>query len=148
MNSVFKFLLGLLFFTNIAAYAQTEKQDLIGNWIATDHWNNESSLVLSEDNYVSMSINGEFIDGKNFSITGGTNNGKKGELKYSINTNVTPIEIDIIALLDNEEKGRILGAIKVIDKSEFLMTLSFNGVRDTNFEDSDNENIISVKKTD
>src|SRR5690554_7972444 len=108
----------------------------------TDYWNNESPLNLYEDNYVSISNNGEFIDGKNFVVQ----DGKKGELKYSINTDKSPIEIDLIAILDDEEKGRILGIIQPINDNEFLMTLSFDGVRDTNFDESANENFIKVKR--
>lgn len=113
----------------------------------SDYWNNESPLILSEDNYISMSINGEFIDGKNFIVKGGKNNGKKGELKYSINPDKIPIEIDLIALMDNDEKGRILGVIKPINESNFLIILSFDGVRDQNFEEDNKENILTVTRS-
>ncbi|OWR12828.1 hypothetical protein CDW55_12310 [Chryseobacterium sp. VAUSW3] len=93
-----------------------------------------------------MSINGEFIDGKNFIVRGGINNGQKAELKYSINYEKNPIEIDFIAIKDNEEKGRILGAIKQINENEFLMTMSFDGKRDLNFTDENAEKIMSIKR--
>ena len=69
-----------------------------------DYSGNNSDFILTSDNYVSMSINGEFIDGKNFVVRVGKNNGQKGELKYSINYEKNPIEIDFIAIKDNEEK--------------------------------------------
>lgn len=146
MNVILKPLLILILLISQSSIAQNTEIDFAGNWIATDYWNNESPLILSEDNYVSMSINGEFIDGKNFIIRGGKNDGKKGELKYLINTDKSPIEIDLIAILDDEEKGRILGIIQPINDNEFLMALSFDGVRDTNFDESANENFIKVKR--
>ena len=123
--------------------AQNQETDFTGKWTMTDYWNNESPLILSEDNYVSISINGEFIDGKNFVVQ----DGKKGELKYLINTDKSPVEIDLIAIMDNEEKGRILGIIQLINDDEFLMTLSFDGVRNSNLDETNKENIVKVKRT-
>lgn len=56
------------------------------------------------------------------------------------------MEIDLIAIMDNDEKGRILGTIKPINENNFLMILSFEGVRDTNFDDTNKEKIIKVKR--
>lgn len=146
MSLILRFLLIALIFISTSSNAQITKNSFVGDWIITDHWNNESPLILSEDNYISMSINGDFIDGKNFIIKGGKNNGKKGEFKYSINTDKNPMEIDLIAIMDNDEKGRILGAIKLINENNFLMILSFDGTRDTNFDNANQENIIKVKR--
>lgn len=146
MRLVLKFLLIAIIFVGKVSNAQNTKNDFVGNWVASDYFNNQNPLILSEDNYISMSINGEFIDGKNFIIKGGKNNGKKGEFKYSINTDKTPIEIDLIAFMDDDEKGRILGVIKPINENNFLMILSFDGERNTNFDDTNKENIIKVKR--
>ncbi|WP_228399661.1 hypothetical protein, partial [Chryseobacterium sp. VAUSW3] len=146
MKSLIKIALLFLFSVNCSAQDISEKPNLIGNWIWTDYWQNSSDFILSYDNYVSMSINGEFIDGKNFIVRGGINNGQKAELKYSINYEKNPIEIDFIAIKDNEEKGRILGAIKQINENEFLMTMSFDGKRDLNFTDENAEKIMSIKR--
>ncbi len=146
MRLILRFLLITLIFVSTNSNAQSKKNDFVGNWIASDHLSNQNPIIFSEDNYISMSINGEFIDGKNFIIKGGKNNGKKGEFKYSINTDKNPMEIDLIAIMDNDERGRILGTIKPIDENNFLMILSFDGVRDTNFDDTNKENIIKVKR--
>src|SRR5690554_4145309 len=143
MNVILKCLLVVTLLMSQLSTAQNQETDFTGKWTMTDYWNNESPLILSEDNYVSISINGEFIDGKNFVVQ----DGRKGELKYLINTDKSPIEIDLICIMDNEEKGRILGIIQLINDGEFLMTLSFDGVRNSNFDDTNKENIVKVKRT-
>jgi hypothetical protein len=95
-----------------------------------------------------MSINEEFIDGKNFIIRGGKYNGQKGELKYIINYEKTPIEIDLIAVKENKEMGRILGVIKPINENEFLMILNFDGKRNSDFSENNYEQIMTVKRKD
>ncbi len=146
MRLILKFLLIAFIFVSTNSNAQNTENDFVGSWIAFDHLNNQNPIIFSEDNYISISINGEFIDGKNFIVKGGKNNGKKGELKYSINTDKNPMEIDLIAIMDNDEKGRILGTIKPINENNFLMILSLDGVRDTNFDDENKDNIIQVKR--
>lgn len=146
MKSLIKITLLFLFFNNCFAQSETNKLDLLGNWILIDYWQNKSDFILTSDNYVSLSINGEFIDGKNFIVRGGKNDGQKAELKYSINYEKNPVEIDFIAIKDNEEKGRILGVIKVLNKNEFMMTMSFDGKRDINFTEQNAEKIMKAKR--
>lgn len=146
MKSIIKITILFLFFANCSAQNNVETPNLIGNWVGIDYWQNESPFILTSDNYVSFSINGEFIDGKNFIIKGGKNNEQKAELKYSINYEKNPIEIDLIAIKDNVESGRILGAIKQINKEEFLMIMSFDGKRDLNFSDENAEKIVLIRK--
>ena len=130
------------------SYSQNDKLSLIGNWNITDYWGNESVFILSEDNYASMTLNGEFIDGKNFIIRGGKNDGQKGEMKYIINYEKKPIEIDLIAIKENKEMGRILGVIKQITENKFLMIWSFNGERNSDFSENNNEKIMTVVRKD
>jgi hypothetical protein len=56
--------------------------------------------------------------------------------------------MDLIAIKDNEEKGRILCSIKLLNVNEFLMTMSFDGNRDTNFTTDNSEKIVIVKRKD
>ena len=136
--------LALVFFE--ASYSQNKKLNPVGNWNMTDFWGNKSDFILSEDNYASMSVNGEFIDGKNFIIHGGKNDGQKGEMKYLINYEKTPIELDLVAMKENKEMGRILGVIKPINENEFLMIWSFDGKRNSDFSENNNEQIMTVKR--
>ena len=72
-------LFSLVLFTIFSNYVFAQKVNLAGNWTNIDYDKNKSDFILSEDNYVSMSVNGEFIDGKNYIIKGGKNAGQKGE---------------------------------------------------------------------
>jgi hypothetical protein len=148
MKSNIKILLLILILINCTSYSQNKTLNLFGNWEITDYLENKSDFTLSVDNYVSMSINEEFIDGKNFIIRGGKYNGQKGELKYIINYEKTPIEIDLIAVKENKEMGRILGVIKPINENEFLMILNFDGKRNSDFSENNYEQIMTVKRKD
>jgi len=133
---------------NLDVSAQEVELDLIGNWNLTDFWSNESKTIFTKDGYISMTINGEKIDGKNFIIRGGPNDGEKGEMKYVINTKISPIQIDIIALKDNIEKGRILGIITPVNHTKILMVLSFDGKRPEAINDENFEQTLTLYKTE
>ncbi|RST27419.1 hypothetical protein [Chryseobacterium lacus] len=127
-------------------YSQNVDFNIVGNWNASDYWSNESKTTFTEDGYISMTINGEKIDGKNFIIHGGPNDGQKGEMKYLINSTTSPMQIDIIALKDNIEKGRILGIIIPVHHTKFLMLLSFDGKRPETMNDENYEKTLTLIK--
>ena len=133
---------------NLDVSAQEVELDLIGNWNLTDFWSNESKTIFTKDGYISMTIDGKKIDGKNFIIQGGPNDGEKGEMKYVINTKINPIQIDIIALKDNIEKGRILGIIIPVHHTKILMVLSFDGKRPEAINDENFEQTLTLYKTE
>lgn len=133
---------------NLNVCAQKMEFDVIGNWNVTDFWSNESKTIFTKDGYISMTINGEKIDGKNFIIRGGPNDGEKGEMKYIINTKISPIQIDIIALKNNIEKGRILGIITPVNHTKMLMVLSFDGKRPEAINDKNFEQTLTLYKTE
>jgi hypothetical protein len=139
----------LLFIVNIC-YSQSAKESIIGEWIATDLYGSESEIIFSNDNYISMSINGEFIDGKNYVIRGGKNDGQKMFVKYEIDDSDLPIKIDIIVIKPendkNVEKGRILGILDFSNKTETRMNLNFNGTRESEFNDSNINSTIYLKR--
>ena len=144
MKIWFKIYLFVLLFISLTSSGQNKKIDLMGVWKLTDYDKNESVFILSDDEYVSLSINGEFIDGKKFIVRGGKNDGQIAELKYSIDYDKNPLEIDFIAIKDNEEKGRILGAITIINENEFLMIWSMDGRRDIDFSIQNAKRIMNV----
>lgn len=119
----------------------------MGVWNSVDISENQSKTTFSQDEYVSMTINGEEIDGRKFIIRGGSNNGQQAELKYKVDYNENPIHIDLIAIKDNQEKGRIFGIITPIDKNKFLMQISFDGKRPQKI-DENSENTLTLTKSD
>jgi hypothetical protein len=142
-----KLLLIFFIITNIC-YSQDIKETIVGDWIGIDIDGNKEKMIFSNDNYVSMTINGEFMDGRNYVVKGGKNVGQKGFIKYEIDNSSLPIKIDVIAImLENNqivEKGRILGILDFINKNEMKINLSYSGIRETEFNDSNKENTINL----
>lgn len=144
-----KILLLLLILTG-ASYAQSKKEILVGNWQGTDANGVKNTMIFTSDNFISMTVNGELIDGKNYVVKGGKNNGKKGLLKYEIDESKTPVAIDIIAYaLEKDqqiEKGRFLAILDFKNNNEIKINLSLNGVRATEFNDSNEATTILLKR--
>ncbi len=120
----------------------------MGVWNSIDISKNESKTIFTQDGYGSLTVNGEEIDGKNFIIKGGPNNGQKAELKYEINYKSNPIQIDLVAIKDGKEKGRMLGIAKPIDNNKFLMVLKFNGNRPQNIDNENLEQTLTLTKVE
>lgn len=131
------------------AFSQTTSK-IIGEWTGIDSDGNEGKFIFTEDNYASITVDGEFIDGKNYIIRGGKNDGKTGELKYIIDYSKSPFTIDFIAsMVENKklvEKGRILGLIKFINDTEMLLAFSFTGKRDADFNEKNMSTSMTLKK--
>lgn len=88
------------------------------------------------------------MEKKYFIIRGGPDNGQKAELKYEINYKSNPIEIDLVAIKDKKERGRILGIAKPIDNNKFLMVLSFNGNRPEKIDNENLEQTLTLTKVE
>lgn len=142
---IFSILIFILISSNL--YSQETKFDIVGVWNSVDISENQSKTTFSQDEYVSMTINGEEIDGRKFIIRGGSNNGQQAELKYKVDYNENPIHIDLIAIKDNQERGRILGIITPINKNKFLMQISFDGKRPHQI-DENSENTLTLTKSE
>ncbi len=133
---------------NSNLYSQETKFDIVGVWNSIDISKNKSKTTFTKDGYVSMTVNGEEIDGKSFIIRGGLNDGQKAELKYEINYKLNPINIDLVAIKDEKEKGRILGIIKPMDENKFLMVLSFDGKRPEKINNENLEQTLTLTKVE
>ncbi|MBZ4033499.1 hypothetical protein K6T82_01890 [Flavobacterium sp. 17A] len=144
-----KYLLLFFIFTSLS-YAQTKKEILVGNWQGTDSNGVKNKMIFTSDNFISMTVNGEFIDGKNFVVKGGKNDGKIGLLKYEIDESKTPIAMDIIAysLEKNKqiEKGRILAILDFKSNDEIKINISLSGTRASEFNESNGSNTILLKR--
>ena len=144
-----KILVLFVFLTGIS-YSQTKKDILIGNWQATDKSGVKNKMVFSNDGFVSMSINGEFIDGKNFVVKGGKKDGQKGTLKYEIDESTVPIKMDIIASSLEKgkavEKGRLLAIVDFINNDEIKINLSLNQTRATEFNETNEDSTVLLQR--
>lgn len=144
-----KILVLFLFLANIT-YSQTKKETLVGNWSATDNKGIKNKMVFSNDDFVSMTINGEFIDGKNFVVKGGKNNGQKGTLKYEIDESTVPMKMDIIASAIEKgkpiEKGRLLAILDFINNDEIKINISLNQNRASEFNEANEDSTILLQR--
>lgn len=144
-----KYLLLFLILTSVS-YAQTKKEALVGEWQGTDANGVKNKMIFTSDNFISMTINGEFIDGKNYIIRGGKNDGQKALLKYEINESKVPVTLDVIAIALEKgkeiEKGRILAILDFKSNDEIRINLSLNGVRSSEFNESNKANTILLKR--
>lgn len=141
---IFTSIIFILFYS--FTYSQNSKFNVVGIWNSIDYSKNESKTIFSEDGYVSMTINGEKIDGKNFIIHGGPNDGQKAELKYEIFLDKNPIQIDFIAIKDNEERGRILGIMIPSNNDNFILLMNFNGKRPQKIDNENEEQILKLTR--
>ena len=139
----------LLFIVAGICNAQTYKNKIVGEWIATDYDGNSSRMIFSDDNYLSMTINGKFVDGKSVEITESPNKGEKNILKYELFDSTFPIEIDIIAITIEDgksmEKGRILGIVEFLNKDEIRINLNLNENRASEFNNDNIQSTIYLK---
>ncbi|WP_433832361.1 hypothetical protein [Flavobacterium anhuiense] len=144
-----KFLLLFLVLTS-AAYAQSKKQILVGRWNAIDSNGQSNKMIFTSDNFISMTINGEFINGEGFQVKEGKNKGQKGFLKYEIDESKVPITLDIIASSLEKgktiEKGRILAIVEFKSNDEIKFNISLEGKRATSFNSSNEETTIVLKR--
>ncbi|MBB4801983.1 hypothetical protein HNP37_002044 [Flavobacterium nitrogenifigens] len=144
-----KNLLLFLLFTSLS-YAQTKKEILVGEWEGTDMHGTKNKMIFTSDNFISMTINGEFIDGKNFIIRGGKNDGKKALLKYEIDESKVPVTLDAIAIAIEKgkevEKGRILAILDFKSNNEIRINLGLNGTRATEFNEANEDSTILLKR--
>lgn len=145
-----KVLLLLLVFVTTFCNAQTSNQTVVGEWSTKDFDGNESDMVFTADHFISMNIGAEFIDGKNFTVKGGPNDGQKGLLKYEIDSTSFPIKIDVVAYeIKNgvpSEKGRLLGILEYLNETEMRFNLNFENKREIEFTESNAISTLNLKR--
>ena len=135
-------LITLSFLCISSATLQVEDK-LIGNWQATDYWNNTSDFIVTEERLVTLSIKGQRFGGNDFQM-----NGNDVELKYSINDSKTPIWLDFIAT--EKESGAVLLKVKGIvefesyNKAKILLNL--DNKRFTHFDKKYIKNMITIER--
>lgn len=130
--------------------AQTAKQTVVGEWTATDFDGNVSTMIFTDDFFISMTIGTEVIDGKNFIVKGGKNDGQKGILKYELDTTSFPIKIDVVAfeIIDGvtNEKGRLLGILEFLNETEMRFNLNFENNREFEFTEANAIGTLNLKR--
>lgn len=133
-----KIIVFLLCIPLLAFKLDNEVKDFVGKWTGEDN-GQVGSIVFDEEGYASIEVGGEILGGKNFEL-----NGKKGSMRYEINTKVKPIEVDfVVTIIETGEVKKMLGIAEFKDKNNMIFALGFTGVRPTEFNDN---NAINLKR--
>ena len=145
-----KKILLLFLLTTTFCNAQRSKQTVVGEWTATDFDGNVSTMIFTDDFFISMTIGTEVIDGKNFIVKGGKNDGQKGILKYELDITSFPIKIDVVAfeIIDGvtNEKGRLLGILEFLNDTQMRFNLNFENNREFQFTEANSYGTLNLKR--
>ena len=111
--------------------------NIVGKWKGVEG-QETGYFIFDEEGYAYFETKGLNIGGKEFEM-----NGKKGSMSYEIDYSKSPMEIDfIVTMFDENNTQRLLCIAKKINNDKMLFSIGFNGERPTDFLD-DNEMIIN-----
>jgi hypothetical protein len=117
---------------------ETDNSLFIGNWIGNDK-GSIGKMTFDKAGFAWLEINGELIGGKESEL-GGT----KRSLTYEINSQVDPIEVDLIKTdLESGKESRMLCIVRFIDNNTMEFASNFGGNRPKEFNP---ENSIILKR--
>lgn len=95
----------------------------VGKWKGQDK-GDIGFLTLTKDGYATFEFNGQTMGGKSYN-----HQGVNAAMKYTVNNGTSPTGIDFI-IYDNDAKaelGRLKGIIKMNNKNEMQMAITFGG---------------------
>ncbi len=120
---------------------QMNAQSLVGNWKGED--DGEVGVInFDEDGYVSFTVNGEEIGGKQYKSEGLVFN-----MFYEINDAVTPHTMDfVIKMADDIEVGRMMGIYAFDGNETLIINMNFDGGERPAALDESSDNQITLSK--
>lgn len=95
----------------------------VGKWKGKDK-GDIGFLTLSAEGYATFEFNGQIMGGRSYN-----HQGVNAAMKYTVNNGTSPTSIDFI-IIDNdakEELGRLKGIIKMNNRNEMQMAMTFGG---------------------
>ena len=114
--------------------------NIVGKWKGVEG-KEAGYFIFDKDGYAYMEMKGLKIGGKEFEMKG-----KKGSMKYEIDYTKSPMEIDfIVTIFDDNKTERLLCIAKKIDNDKMLFSIGFNGERPIDFKEN-NEMIFNRVK--
>lgn len=127
-----KILFALILFPLFLTAQDISPSFFYGKWEGSDA-NELGQIELNKDGYASFLINGQVFGGSTVE-----SNAPKVELKYTINLEIRPIQIDFTAVkLESGDSKQLLGIIEVVDNNTIKLALNFDEGRPDDFEDDD-----------
>ncbi|TYA74275.1 DUF2147 domain-containing protein [Seonamhaeicola marinus] len=129
-----KIILLLIAGLTLVSFTSTKTTDfsIVGKWKGEDQ-KEVGYFIFQEDGYAFMEVRGMKLGGKDFEVKG-----KKGSMSYTIDYNTTPIPLDLIITLTEENESRSQKfIIEFIDNNTIKMAMGTPDTRPTSFEDVD-----------
>lgn len=117
-------------------------QSLVGKWKGED--NGEVGIInFDKDGYVSFTVGGELVGGKNYQAEGLT-----FDMFYETDDSVTPHTVDFIIKMDEGqiEVARMQGIYDLVDKKTLVINMKFDGTERPAALDDASEDQITLKK--
>ncbi|WJJ97867.1 hypothetical protein [Algibacter luteus] len=110
---------------------------IVGKWQGVEG-DEVGYFIFDEEGYAYIEAKGLKIGGKEFEMKG-----KKGSMRYEIDYSKSPMEIDfIVTIFDDNKTERLLCIAKKIDNDKILFSIGFNGERPIDFKEN-NEMIFN-----
>ena len=132
-----KYLLLLIVVPFLSFNIINDKNKFIGKWVGDDQYE-IGYINFDDEGYAYFEIEGQIIGGKEFVF-----DGKKGRMTYEINSNVDPIEIDlIITKLESGEQKKLFCIASFIDDDSMKFAIDF----ETRPDGFNSENSIIFKR--
>lgn len=133
----------LLFLFIVLLSFTTDAGKEVGTWTGEDK-GDVGSIVFDEGGYAAFVIDGQTMGGKSF-----MQNGKELSMKYEIDYQQTPIQIDFIFYLPTmqQEIARMKGIMEFEGENQMKLAINFstnNNTRPTHFND---DNSVIFNKT-
>lgn len=117
-----------------------EPFDIVGRWSGEDK-GDIGFINFDKEGYASFETQGQIIGGKEFLL-----DGKKGSMRYKINTFTDPVEIDFtITKIKTKEEKKLLAIVKTIDKDNIIIAMTFGGIRPISFDDGNSMTLTRVR---
>lgn len=95
----------------------------VGKWKGKDK-GDIGFLTLTSDGFATFEFNGQTMGGRSYN-----HQGVNAAMKYTVNNGTSPTSIDFIIYDNNakEELGRLKGIIKMNNRNEMQMAMTFGG---------------------
>lgn len=117
-------------------------QSLVGKWKGED--NGEVGIInFDKDGYVSFTVGGELVGGKNYQAEGLT-----FDMFYETDDSVMPHTVDFIIKMDEGqiEVARMQGIYDLVDKKTLVINMKFDGTERPAALDDASEDQITLRK--
>ncbi|WP_299339241.1 hypothetical protein [uncultured Psychroserpens sp.] len=133
-----KFQLLFLFLLTTTLVTAQKQTDFLGKWLGDDG-SEIGYLIFDKEGYAAFETQGQLIGGKEFVM-----NGEKGKMTYSINTEASPIEIDLTITKMSSGESKVIRCIAQFEEKDVMkFALAFDAERPKNFE---GDNAIMLKR--